>query len=80
MVAVPIEHHDAETVAREFVLNILLKFDTPRQILTDQESNFVRNLFKETCKFLKIKKIQCSAFHSESNKKLLNICDTVYEI
>jgi hypothetical protein len=70
MVAIPIEHQDAETIAREFVLNIVLKFGTPRDILTDQGSNFISNVFKETCQLLKIKKIQCSAFHPESNGSL----------
>jgi hypothetical protein len=56
MVVIPIEHQDAETIAREFVLNIVLKFGTPRNILTDQGSNFISNVFKETCQRLKIKK------------------------
>jgi hypothetical protein len=65
MVAIPKEHEDAETIAREFVLNIVLKFGTPRNILTDQGSNFISNVLKETFKLLKIRKIQCSAFHPE---------------
>jgi hypothetical protein len=67
MVTIPIEHQDMETIVKEFVLNVVLKFGMPRNILTDQGSNFISNLFKETCKLLKIKKIQCSAFHPESN-------------
>jgi transposase InsO family protein len=67
LVGIPIERQDSETVVREFVLNIILKFDTPRQVLTDQGTDFDSNLFKETCKLLRIKKIQCSAFHPESN-------------
>jgi len=70
MVAIPKERQDAETTAKEYVLNTVLKFGTPRNILTDQGSNFISNLFKETCKLLKIKKIQCSAFHPESNGSL----------
>jgi hypothetical protein len=49
---------------------IPIEFGTPRNILTDQGSNFISNVFKETCKLLKIKKIQCSAFHPESNGSL----------
>jgi hypothetical protein len=40
MEAVPIPVQDAETVAREFVQNIVLKFGTPDVILTDEGSNF----------------------------------------
>jgi len=69
-VVIPIPQHDAETVAKEFVLNIVLKFGAPAQILTDQGSNFLSDLFKSMCKLLKIKKIQTTAFHPESNGSL----------
>jgi hypothetical protein len=67
LVAVPIPQQDAETIARAFVLNIMLKFGAPAQILTDQGSNFLSDLFKNTCRLLNIKKIQTTAFLSESN-------------
>ena len=70
MIAIPIPQQDAETVAREFVLNIILKFGAPAQILTDQGLNFLSDLFKSTCKLLRIKKIQTTAFHHESNGSL----------
>jgi hypothetical protein len=38
--AIPIPQQDAYTVAREFVLNIILKMGTPKHILTDQGANF----------------------------------------
>ena len=56
IVAIPIPRQDAETVAKEFVLNIVLKFDAPAQVLTDQGSNFPSDLFKNICKLLKIKR------------------------
>ena len=70
LVAIPIPQQDAETVAREFVLNIVLKFGSHAQILTDQVSNFLSDLFKNMCKLLSIKKIQTTAFHPESNGSL----------
>ena len=70
LVAIPIPQQDAETVAREFILNIILKFGAPAQILTDQGLNFLSDLFKITCKLLRIKKIQTTAFHPESNGSL----------
>jgi len=68
--AVPIPQQDAETVARAFMLNVVLKFGTPAQILTDQGSNFLIDLFRSTCKLMKIWKIQTTAFHPESNGSL----------
>ena len=67
LVAIPIPQQDAETVARKFVLEIALRFGAPTQVLTDQGSNFLSELFKNTCKLLKIRKIQTTAFHPESN-------------
>jgi hypothetical protein len=70
IVAIPIPQQDAETIAKEFVLNIVLKFGAHAQILTDQGLNFLSDLFKNTCKLLKIKTIQTTAFHPESNGSL----------
>jgi hypothetical protein len=65
--AIPIPRQDADTVAKEFVLNIILKIGTPGQILTDQGANFLSELSKNVCKLLKIKKLQTTAFRPESN-------------
>ena len=46
VIGLPIPQQDAETIAKEFVLKVVLKFGAPAQILTDQGSNFVSNLFK----------------------------------
>jgi len=70
LVAVPIPQQDAETVAKAFVLNIVLKFGAPGQILTDQGSNFLSDLFKNVCRLLRIKKVQTTAFRPESNGSL----------
>ena len=39
LIAIPIPQQDAQTVAREFVMNVELKFGAPAQLLTDQGSN-----------------------------------------
>ena len=66
VVAVPIGQQDAETVARAFVANVVLKYGTPRILQTDQGADFISEVFRNTCKILKIKKIQYTAFHPES--------------
>ena len=66
VVATPINQQDATTVAKSFVSQIVLKYGAPRVVQTDQGANFVSELFKTTCKLLKIKKIQSTAFHPES--------------
>ena len=67
VVAEPIPMQDAETAAREFVRNTVLKFGIPETVLTHQGSNFLSQLFQNTCKLLRIKKIHTTTFHPESN-------------
>lgn len=70
VIAAPIPQQDAETVAREFVAHVVLKHGTPSTVQTDQGSNFLSEVFKNTCKLLRIKKIQSTAFHPESQGSL----------
>jgi hypothetical protein len=70
LVAIPILRQDAETVAREFVKHIILRIGTPSKLLTDQGANFLSEVFRITCKLLKIKKLQTTLFHPESNGSL----------
>lgn len=69
-VAIPIEQQDANTVAQAFVEHIILKFGIPQIVLTDQGSNFMSDIFKHTCKLLRIKKINTTAYHPETNGAL----------
>jgi transposase InsO family protein len=68
--AIPIPRQDAETVAREFVKHVILRVGTPKKLLTDQGSNFLSEVYRNTCKLLKIKKLQTTPFHPESNGSL----------
>jgi hypothetical protein len=70
VVATPIRQQDAETIAISFVTQVELKYGTPSVVQTDQGANFVSELFKHTCKLLRIKKIQSIAFHPESQGAL----------
>jgi len=66
MLAVSVGQLDAETVTRAFVANIVLKSGTPRILQTHKGANFISEVFRNTCKILKIKKIQSTVFHPES--------------
>jgi len=59
--AIPIARQDTETIAREFVIRIITQFGVPKKLLTDKGANFTSALIKETCKLLKIKKLQTSS-------------------
>jgi transposase InsO family protein len=66
VVAVPTEKQDTETIARAFIEKIVLTYGTPQILQTDQGASFMSEVFRNTCKILKIKKIQSTAFHPES--------------
>ena len=68
--AVPIPQQDASTVAKVFVEQIILKFGIPQTLLTDQGSNFLSELFANTCKLLRVKRIKTSSYHPETNGAL----------
>jgi len=67
----PLKNCEAETVADCFYKNIILKyFVIPKRLITDQGTNFTSDLFKRLCKLLRIKKIQITAYHPQSNGSL----------
>lgn len=68
--AVPIINQEADTIARAFVNNFVLHHSIPEEILSDNGSNFVSELFKNTCKLLKIKNIYAAPYHPETNGAL----------
>jgi hypothetical protein len=70
LIATPIARQDAETVSKEFVKHVILRVGIPRRLLTDQGSNFLSELFRNTCKLLRIQKLQTIPFHPESNGSL----------
>jgi hypothetical protein len=70
IIAIPISNQSAEEVANAFVKNIILVYGIPTEIVTDQGSNFMSDLFKRICKLFKIEKICTTAYHPESNGAL----------
>ena len=68
--AIPLHSSDADSVAKALVTSFICKHGTPQTILTDQEANFLSKLFKEIYKLFKIKKLQTTAYHPQSNVAL----------
>jgi hypothetical protein len=69
-IAVPLQNQTAEEVTNVFVKNIVLIYGIPNEIVTDQGSNFMIDIFKRICKLFKIEKICTTAYHPESNGAL----------
>ena len=63
MIAVAMKDQKAKTVAKHFIINVILKYGSPLQILTDQGKNFLSNLMKDICSLLNIKQTRTTAYH-----------------
>lgn len=70
LAVIPVPNQSAETIAREFTENILLIYSAPREIRTDRGANFLSQVFRETCKFWKCKKVNTTAYRPQSNSAL----------
>lgn len=68
--AFAIPNHEAKTISKQFVENFICDFGIPRTIVTDQGKDFTSDLLKNVSKLLKIKQINCSAYHPQSNGAL----------
>ena len=60
----------ADTISKIFVKEIICRYGTPNTLLTDQGRNFTSKLLQQICNNLKIKKIQTTAFHPQSNSRI----------
>jgi hypothetical protein len=65
--AIPLVDQTAEQVAQALVEKVFLIFSFPEIIVSDNATNFNSNLMKSLCKFLKIKKLNTSIYHPQSN-------------
>lgn len=78
-VAIPLPTYDAKSVAQALINKIILVFGAPKYILTDQGTNFLSILFSEICQVFKIKKLQTTAYHPQTNGALERSHRTIKE-
>lgn len=69
-IATVLPNQEAKTIARAFAEDFILKFGCPEEIQTDQGTNFMSQLMKNLCKFLKISKLNSTAYHPQSQGAL----------
>lgn len=67
--AVPVQNHEAHTIANELTKFIVL-FGIPTKILSDQGSDFMSKLIKELFKLFKIGHLTSSPYHPQTNGAL----------
>jgi len=68
--AYAIPNHEAKTIAEKLVRNFICKFGVPKYIVTDQGKDFTSEMLSNVSKMFKIKRINCSAYHPQSNGAL----------
>lgn len=66
-VAIPVKDCTAITTARVLVENICLQYGIPKEIVSDNGSAFISDVYKEITKLLKIKVILTAPYHPQSN-------------
>lgn len=76
----------ATTVAQKFVEEFVCRFGVPRELHTDQGTNFESQVFAEMCSLLGIRKTRTTAYNPKSdglierfNKTLINITAMLIE-
>ncbi|XP_026743752.1 uncharacterized protein LOC113505319 [Trichoplusia ni] len=77
-IAYPIRSTTAEETS-DCLIHFISLFGIPKTILTDQGTNFTAELFKETCKFLKIKQLWSSPYHPQTQGALERSHSTLKE-
>ncbi|XP_023243879.1 uncharacterized protein LOC111641862 [Centruroides sculpturatus] len=65
--AIPLPNTLSKTIAKAFVVNIILRHSTPVQLLTDRAPNLISKMFKEVCELLQIKRLLTTAYHPACN-------------
>lgn len=67
-----IPNKEAETVAKIFVEQFILRYGIPEEIITDQGTEFLSLVFTNICKILKINKLHSTAYHHQTLGSLEN--------
>jgi hypothetical protein len=67
IVAIPLVNQEAHTVANSFVEKFVSVFGVPKQLHSDQGTNFESRIFKEMCEILGSEKTRTTAFRPQSD-------------
>ena len=57
----------ASTVAKILVDEVICRHSAPEELLSDQGRDFLADLIKEVCAYFKVKKINTTAYHPQTN-------------
>ena len=75
-----IPNQEAVTVANKLVNEFISRFGVPRQLHTDQGTNFESGIMKEICRILDIDKTRTTPFHPQSDGQVERFNRTLLEM
>ena len=76
----PIPNQEAITVAEKLVSEFICRFGVPRQLHSDQGTNFESKVFAEVCKMLDIEKTRTTPLHPQSDGQVERFIKTLIEM
>ena len=62
-----IKKADAPSIAKEFIIEVVLRHGAPQQLISDRGKNFLSDLMNEIARILEIKKATTTAYHPRAN-------------
>lgn len=80
LILIPMKDQRAESIIDKLIEHFIYTFSAPKQILTDQGSNFVSNLMQGFEEAFQIKHIKTTSFHPQSNGSLERTHATVKDL
>lgn len=75
IIAKAVRKADAETAAKFLVFEVILRYNTPRKIITDRGSIFTGELFRHLTKYLGITHSLTTSFHAQTN----GLCERTHQ-
>ena len=70
----------ASTIARLFVEQIVCRHGIPSELLSDRGQNFLSTLMQEICRLLKVKKLNTSGYHPQTDGLVEKFNSTLIEM
>lgn len=66
-VAVPLTSINAQETSAKFTHEIVFKYGAPRSLISDRGSNFMSEVFRNTCELLGIDRLHTTSYHPATN-------------
>ena len=61
-------------------IRVITQLGVPKKLLTDRGASFISALIKETCKLLKIQKLETSSYHPQANGVCEKMCKLLIDM